>query len=64
MNIYSLVCGDVNGKFKFLFNRVETINKKSGPFEILLVAGNFFGENNNELEAYKNGNKHGNTNFS
>ena len=41
-----------------MFNRVETINKKSGPFELLLCVGDFFGANNDELEAYKNGNKH------
>lgn len=37
-----LVCGDVNGQFKSLFNRVTTINKKSGPFEMLLCVGDFF----------------------
>lgn len=50
-----LVCGDVRGNFKYLFNRVETINKKNGPFELLLCVGDFFGENNDELIAYRNG---------
>lgn len=50
-----LICGDVEGHFKFLFNKVEAINKKSGPFDFLLCVGNFFGVNNTELEAYKNG---------
>ena len=52
-----LICGDVEGHFKFLFNKVESINKKSGPFDFLLCVGNFFGENNTELEVYKNGMK-------
>lgn len=52
-----LICGDVEGHFKFLFNKVEAINKKSGPFDFLLCVGNFFGENNIELEIYKNGAK-------
>lgn len=50
-----LMCGDVEGHFKFLFNKVDAINKKSGPFDFLLCVGNFFGDNNAELEDYKNG---------
>lgn len=39
---------------------METINKKSGPFELLLCVGEFFGiDSNDELQAYINGNKHG-----
>ncbi|CAL7946098.1 unnamed protein product [Xylocopa violacea] len=52
-----LICGDVEGNFSFLFNKVEAINKKSGPFDFLLCVGNFFGENNMELEQYKAGMK-------
>lgn len=53
------MCGDVKGKFKTFFNRIETINKKSGPFEVLLCVGDFFDAcDNNELNAYKNGFKH------
>nr|XP_050852174.1 CWF19-like protein 1 [Vespula vulgaris]XP_050852175.1 CWF19-like protein 1 [Vespula vulgaris] len=52
-----LSCGDVEGHFKFLFTKVENINKKNGPFDFLLCVGNFFGENNIELEPYKNGMK-------
>ncbi|XP_015599550.1 CWF19-like protein 1 [Cephus cinctus] len=48
-----LICGDVEGHFKFLFSKVEAINKKNGPFDYLLCVGNFFGENNEELEIYK-----------
>lgn len=53
----SLVCGDVKGNFKQLFARVDSINKKSGPFEMLLVVGDFFGDNNDELIAFRNGAK-------
>lgn len=56
----SLVVGDVRGRFKQLFQRVEQVNKKAGPFEILCCVGDFFGEDkqNEELIAYKNGFKH------
>ncbi|XP_005182434.1 CWF19-like protein 1 homolog isoform X2 [Musca domestica] len=56
-----LVCGDVRGRFKQMFQRVESINKKAGPFEILLCVGDFFSEDekqNEELIAYRNGHKH------
>lgn len=52
-----LICGDVEGRFKFLFNKVDGINKKNGPFDFLLCVGNFFGKNNIELEPFKNGSK-------
>ncbi|XP_023292578.2 CWF19-like protein 1 homolog [Lucilia cuprina] len=56
-----LVVGDVRGRFKQLFQRAESINKKSGPFEILLCVGDFFSEDskqNEELIAYRNGHKY------
>ncbi|KAH8407462.1 hypothetical protein KR222_001468, partial [Zaprionus bogoriensis] len=55
-----LVVGDVRGNFKQLFSRVEQVNKKAGPFEILCCVGDFFGadKQNDELIAYKNGCKH------
>lgn len=48
-----LICGDVEGHFNFVFSKVDTINKKSGPFDFLLCVGNFFGKDNIELEPYK-----------
>ncbi|KAG5319992.1 C19L1 protein, partial [Pseudoatta argentina] len=48
-----LICGDVEGHFKFLFSKVNAINKKNGPFDFLLCVGNFFGADNFELESYK-----------
>lgn len=50
-----MVCGDVEGRFNTLFNRVETINSKSGPFEMLLCVGNFFGINNSQFDEYRSG---------
>ncbi|XP_004522648.1 CWF19-like protein 1 homolog [Ceratitis capitata] len=60
IKIKILVAGDVRGRFRQLFQRVESINKKAGPFEILLCVGEFFGtvEQSDELIAFKNGNKH------
>lgn len=57
---FRLLCGDVEGRFNSLFNRVEAINKKSGPFDLLLCVGNFFGINNTEFENYKLNIKKGN----
>jgi hypothetical protein len=50
-----LVCGDVEGKFKTLFSRVENINKGHGPFDLLFCVGNFFGAKDEYLEPYRNG---------
>jgi hypothetical protein len=53
---YSLVCGDVEGRFKKLFTRVDTVNKKNGPFDLLLCVGNFFGDPaSEEWKLYKDG---------
>ncbi|XP_065207734.1 CWF19-like protein 1 [Planococcus citri] len=50
-----LVCGDVEGKFKKLFTRVDNITKKSGPFDYLFCVGNFFGSSDEEFSPYKSG---------
>ncbi|XP_076862914.1 CWF19-like protein 1 [Brachyhypopomus gauderio] len=53
-----LACGDVGGKITALFNRVNTIQKKSGQFDLLLCAGDFFGtspESEAEWETYRSG---------
>uniref|UniRef100_V9KJE3 CWF19-like protein 1 n=1 Tax=Callorhinchus milii TaxID=7868 RepID=V9KJE3_CALMI len=53
-----LACGDVEGKLNVLFNRVRSIQKKSGDFDLLLCVGNFFGsteEAESEWEDYKTG---------
>ncbi|KAL1500780.1 hypothetical protein ABEB36_006225 [Hypothenemus hampei] len=52
-----LFCGDVEGRFDVLFKRVAAINNKSGPFDLLLCVGNFFGINNKEFRPYRLGDK-------
>lgn len=37
-NLKILVVGDVEGQYDVLFNRVRTINKKSGPFDMLVIS--------------------------
>ncbi|XP_078530119.1 CWF19-like protein 1 isoform X2 [Lissotriton helveticus] len=57
-----LACGDVDGKFDILFNRVRAIQKKSGQFDLLLCVGNFFSTNpatEVEWKEYKTGAKKG-----
>lgn len=50
-----LVSGDVEGNFDQLFKRVSNVNKKSGPFSMLLCVGNFFGQDNSQWLPYKRG---------
>ncbi|XP_058482037.1 CWF19-like protein 1 [Solea solea] len=55
-----LACGDVEGKLNALFNRVQTIQKKTGQFDLLLCVGEFFGtspEAEAEWQQYRSGAK-------
>ncbi|XP_027019704.2 CWF19-like protein 1 [Tachysurus fulvidraco] len=55
-----LACGDVEGRISALYNRVNTIQKKSGQFDLLLCVGDFFGrspEAEAEWKGYKSGAK-------
>ncbi|KAM9845990.1 CWF19-like protein 1 [Aulostomus maculatus] len=55
-----LACGDVEGKLDALFNRVQTIQRKTGQFDLLLCVGEFFGstpEAEAEWQQYKTGAK-------
>uniref|UniRef100_A0A8C9XBI8 CWF19-like protein 1 n=1 Tax=Sander lucioperca TaxID=283035 RepID=A0A8C9XBI8_SANLU len=55
-----LACGDVEGRLTALFNRVQTIQKKAGQFDLLLCVGEFFGttpEAEAEWQQYKTGAK-------
>ncbi|CAG2119938.1 unnamed protein product, partial [Medioppia subpectinata] len=38
-----LVCGDVSGKYRQLFARINQVMKKSGAFDLVLCVGEFFG---------------------
>jgi len=50
-----LVAGDVEGNLPTLFKRVESVNAKAGPFEMLLCVGSFFGPGNLGWSDYKSG---------
>ena len=50
-----LVSGDVEGNLPALFKRVEAVNSKAGPFEMLLCVGSFFGPGNLGWGDYKSG---------
>jgi hypothetical protein len=39
-----LACGDVCGNISQLVKRVEAVNKKAGPFEMVLCVGQFFND--------------------
>ncbi|XP_075967944.1 CWF19-like protein 1 [Anarhichas minor] len=55
-----LACGDVEGRLNALFSRVQSIQKKTGPFDLLLCVGEFFGtspEAEAEWQLYKTGAK-------
>lgn len=53
--------GDVNGKLKSFFARIESVNKKTGPFDLVLCVGDFFGPSPevDELKDYKTNLKKG-----
>ncbi|XP_039448083.1 CWF19-like protein 1 homolog [Culex pipiens pallens] len=54
-----LIVGDVNGKFSAFFARIENVNKKTGPFDLVLCVGSFFGPcpELTVLEEFKAGRK-------
>jgi len=37
-----LTCGSVNGRIAKFFKKISSINKKNGPFELVLCCGDFF----------------------
>lgn len=39
-----LLAGDCLGGFEALFKKVAAVNKKNGPFDLLLCVGQFFEE--------------------
>ncbi|CAA6660931.1 unnamed protein product [Spirodela intermedia] len=45
-----LVCGDVLGRLKQLFKRVQSVNASNGPFDVLLCVGQFFPNSPDGLE--------------
>jgi len=55
MSLKILVSGDAEGNISALFKRVEAVNAKAGPFEMLLCVGSFFGPGNLGWSDYKSG---------
>jgi hypothetical protein len=45
-----LSCGDVDGRFSSFLKRLDTAEKKSGPFEMVLCVGSFFGKAGNDAD--------------
>lgn len=43
MALKILACGDVNGNFTTFFKRINSVNAKNGPFEMVVCVGDFFG---------------------
>lgn len=50
-----LCVGDVCGHFDQLVKKVDVINKKNGPFDLLFCVGEFFGPNADDNEGILNG---------
>ena len=46
-----LACGDVKGQVGPLLKRIEAVNKKAGPFEMVLCVGQFFNETSGDFLA-------------
>lgn len=43
-NVKILVCGDVKGRIADLMKRLGNVNKKAGPFEMVICTGIFFND--------------------
>lgn len=46
-----LASGDVDGRFAAFLKRLETVERKSGPFEMVLCVGSFFGAAGDDGDA-------------
>ena len=53
-----LVAGNVNGNIKQLCNRVNNVNRKNGPFHLLLVTGRVIGPNIESWTCLRDGTYH------
>ena len=53
MSLKVLACGDVGGNFGALFKRLENVEKKAGPFEMVLCVGSFFGGGGQQQQDHK-----------
>ncbi|KJH41884.1 g-patch domain protein [Dictyocaulus viviparus] len=56
LNQVRVLCvGDLRGQFEQFAKKLEAINKKNGPFDLLLCVGEFFGLDAVENESFLNG---------
>jgi hypothetical protein len=46
-----LTCGDVKGCFATFFKRISSVASKSGPFEMIICVGDFFGSLEDSQDA-------------
>ena len=46
-----LASGDVDGRFAAFLKRLEAVEKKAGPFEMVLCVGSFFGTAGDDTDA-------------
>ncbi|KAK2724390.1 hypothetical protein QYM36_001043 [Artemia franciscana] len=51
-----LVCGDAEGNFKTLFQRVSKVSNATGPYDALFCVGEFFGEDRSQWDDLRSGN--------
>ncbi|CAD5121024.1 DgyrCDS9565 [Dimorphilus gyrociliatus] len=56
-NSVILVCGDVKGKFNALYNKAKSTVEKFKNVKALFCIGEFFGENNEEWDPFRKGEK-------
>lgn len=47
-----LASGPVNGRHALFFERINKVNKKNGPFDMILVVGSFFSDNSEENQDW------------
>ena len=46
-----LASGDVDGRFAAFLKRLEAVERKAGPFEMVLCVGSFFGSAGDDGDA-------------
>lgn len=50
-----LVVGDVKGQFGSFASKLNSLQEKAGPFELIICVGDFFGADDNENRKLLNG---------
>jgi len=52
-----IICGDLNGKFDKVFDRIRKLQKKGQKFDMMFCVGNVFEGESSEFKLYLNGSK-------